>query len=215
VDSVEGGASVGWLGRTLDDAPHAPAVLRQAAADVLRGPPTTRVRRRRVSCPHGDHTVEAEVLLVEALPLRRALTSVHDLVVRTLDLFQSQAKSREIDLSFDLADVTPPAVVVDREKVAWAISTLVANALRYARAHVDVRVGSDSDKRTLVIGVSDDGPGIPDQEARWLFEHNPATGKSAGLALLMVRDVVAAHRGTVSVKTTRGQGSTFTMRIPR
>jgi signal transduction histidine kinase len=97
--------------------------------------------------------------------------------------------------------------------MTWAISTLVANALRYAREHVVIRVRSEPPN--LVVEVSDDGPGIPAREARWLFEHNPATGKSAGLALLMVRDVVAAHRGTIDVRTSVGEGSTFTLRIPR
>lgn len=215
VDAVEGGASVAWLGHKLEDAPDAPDSLRRAAADMLRVAPSTRVRRRKVSCARGGYAIDVEVLLIEALPLRRALTSVQDLVIRTLDIFQSQAKSNEIELSFHLDEVAPRALVVDREKVAWALSTLIANALRYACEHVDVRVGSNDAGSELVIDVSDDGPGISEQEARWLFDHNPATGKSAGLALLMVRDVVAAHRGSVSVKSSVGRGATFSMRIPR
>lgn len=215
VDAVEGGAPVTWLGRTLADAPGTSGMLRRAAAELVRSPPSSIVRRRRVSSPEGERQVEVELLLVEALPVRRALTSIHELVMRTLDLFMSQAKSNDIDLSFELIEGVPPAVFVDSEKIAWAISTLVANGLRYAKEHVGVHVSWESASNDLVVEVRDDGAGIPEGEARWLFERNPVTGKSAGLALLMVNDVMAAHRGSVTVKSRPGHGSAFTMRIPR
>jgi signal transduction histidine kinase len=134
--------------------------------------------------------------------------------MRTLDLFVSQARSNEIDLSFDVAEGVPPAVFVDSEKIAWAISMLVANALRYAKMHVGVHVQWESASNHLVVEVRDDGAGIPEGQARWLFERNPVTGKAAGLALLMVNDIMAAHRGSVAVRSKLGHGSTFTMRIP-
>ena len=67
----------------------------------------------------------------------------------------------------------------------------------------------------FVFRVSDNGRGIPAHEARWLFERNPATGKAAGLALLMMRDVVTAHRGSITVESVEGRGSTFTLSLPR
>ncbi len=215
VDSVDGGAPVTWLGHALVNAPDTAGVLRRAAADLVNAPPTSNVRRRKVRCEQAGSSVDIEVLLVEALPLRRAHTRVHELVMRTLDLFASQAKSNRIDLTIEQADNVPSAVSLDGEKIAWALSTLVANALRYARAHVDVHVRFDDDASELVLEVTDDGPGMPEQQTRWLFERDPTTGKSAGLALVMVRDVVAAHRGSVTVRSLLGHGTTFSMRFPR
>jgi signal transduction histidine kinase len=215
VESVEGGAPITWMGHPLVDAPGTAGVLRQAAAGLVLAPPTSNVRRRMVHCVEGTKKVQVEVLLVEALPLRRAHTRVHELVMRTLDLFASQAKSNNIDLTIEQAGGVPPAIVLDSEKIAWALSTLVANALRYARTHVGVHVGWDDSSSGLVVEVSDDGPGIPEHQRRWLFERNPTTGQSAGLALLMVRDVMAAHRGSVVVESQAGRGTTFTLRIPR
>jgi signal transduction histidine kinase len=215
VDSVEGGAPVTWLGHALVDMPGTPAVLRNAAADLVDAPPTSNVRRRKVRWMDGDKELNVEVLLVEALPLRRAHTRIHELVMRTLDVFASQAKSNKIDLTIDQAADVPTTVVLDGEKIAWALSTLVGNALRYARSHVGVHVRWDEATSELVVDVTDDGPGMPEHQTRWLFERNPASGKSAGLALLMVRDVLAAHRGSVSVRSHIGDGTTFTMRIPR
>jgi len=215
VDAIEGGAPATWLGRNLADAPEASEALRQAADELVRSPPTSIVRRRKVRCADSEGQVDVELLLVEALPIRRVFTRIHDLAMRTLDLFMLQAKSSDIDLTFDLEEGFPPALSVDSEKIAWAISTLVANALRYARKHVGVHVRWDSTSNDVVVEVGDDGAGIAEAQARWLFERNPATGKAAGLALLMVRDVVAAHRGSVTVESKPGHGSKFTLRIPR
>jgi signal transduction histidine kinase len=159
--------------------------------------------------------IDIELLLVEALPVRRAHSRIFDLVTRTLDFFASQAKTSAIDLTIDKASNVPAAFLLDGEKIGWALATLVANALRYARAHVAVHVRYAEEEGALVFDVTDDGPGMSAQQTRWLFEANPATGQSAGLALLMVRDVLSAHRGSVSVVSHPGEGTTFTMRIPR
>jgi len=214
VESAEGGAPVTWLGHRLADAPGTAAVIRQAATELVVAPPTSNVRRRRVRCVDGGKRIDVDLVLVEALPLRRAHTRVHELVMRTLDLFASQAKSNNIDLTIDQSPDVPAAVVLDSEKIAWALSTLVANGLRYARTHVQVHVRWDDSASALVIEVADDGPGMPDHRTRWLFERNPS-GQSAGLALLMVRDVMVAHRGSVAVQSQVGRGTTFTLRLPR
>lgn len=214
VDSVQGGAPVTWLGHSLVNAPGTAGVLRRAAAELMREPPTSNVRRRIVQCVDDGRDVDVELLLVEALPVRRAHSRIFDLVTRTLDFFASQAKTSAIDLTIEKADDVPAAFHLDGEKIAWALATLVANALRYARTHVGVHVRCDEDG-ALRIDVTDDGPGMSEQQTRWLFEANPATGRPAGLALLLVRDVLAAHRGTVAVTSQVGEGTTFTMRIPR
>lgn len=215
VDSVEGGAPSTWVGHRLVDASGTSGVLRRAAAELVRAPPVASVRRRKVRCVEGERPIDVDVVLVEALLLRRAHTRVHELVIRTMDLFVSQAKSSNVDLTIDQLEGVPPTVVFDGEKIAWALSTLVANALRYARSHVGVHVRGDDPTSGLVIEVTDDGPGMPEHKARWLFERNPETGQSAGVALLMVRDVMAAHRGSVAVQSRAGRGTTFTLWLPR
>jgi signal transduction histidine kinase len=214
VDSVEGGAPPEWVGRPLAEAKGTPGVVRRAAATLMGAPPTSNVRRKKVRCLDGTTEIDVEVLLVEALPLRRAPTPVHQLVMRTLDLFASQAKSSRIELKIDQDRQVPAMVVIDAEKIAWALSTLVVNALRYTRTHVRVHVGWDDARDELVIEVADDGPGIPEGKIPWLFERDPVSGQAAGLALPMVRDVMAAHRGSVAVQN-HAVGTAFTLRVPR
>jgi len=223
VESVQGGAPVTWLGRAFVDIPGAPDALRNLAAELLRAPAQAFVRRQKARCTVATKSVDIELLVVEALPLRRAHTRVDALVARTLDAFVSQARSSRVDLHIEQAADVPPVIVADGEKIAWALATLVGNALRFAQQreegegapHVDVRIRWDGATNEVAFVVTDNGPGMAEKHARWLFERNPADGRSAGLALLMVRDVVAAHRGTVSVESAPGRGTSFTMRIPR
>jgi signal transduction histidine kinase len=221
VDAVEGGAPSTWIGHRLTDVPDLDEHIRNAAGDLVdrRTAIDGYVRRARV---HGaDH--EVDLLVVEAIPVRRAYTRVDELILRTLDVFGAQAHSREIELKVKIAPDVPRALALDGEKLSWAVATLVGNALRFAEQrsrdgtppHVEVLAGWDPEPNELVIEVADNGPGMSPARARWLFESDPATGRSAGLALLMVRDVVVAHHGTIAVESVEGKGTRFTLRIPR
>jgi signal transduction histidine kinase len=205
VESVEG-APEEWRGKKIADV-EAPNVIKRAVNELLEETEPY-VRRRKVK------TDEAlvELLLVEAVPLRRTPSAASDLVMRTLDLFATQAKTSKIDLTVESEPGVPPTLRIDGEKIAWALATLIANALRYAREHVRVRLSAESNE--VVINVSDDGPGIPEEKLKWLFERDPASGQSVGLALPMVRDVMAAHRGSVHVQSLPGRGTRFTLRLP-
>ena len=218
IDAVDGGAPASWVGRRADELVEAPSAMRHAAAALLSVPTSSNVRRIKVKAEADADKlgapVEIEVLLVEALPLRRAPTPISALTMRTLDFFASQAEACKVDLTVEQVDGVPLTVVLDGEKIAWALSTLVANALRYARKHVGVRVSWDEKASELVIDVSDDGPGIPEENRRWLFERHPTSGHTAGLALPMVRDVMAAHRGSVTVQNLPGGGAEFSLRVP-
>lgn len=203
VELVEGGAPSSWVGTKLEGA------LKKVAHSLMEES-TPFLRRKRVK----TDDAWVELVLVEALPMHRAATRPSDLVMRTLDIFVSQAKSNAIDLTVEQEEGIPATLHIDGEKIAWALSTLVANALRYARQHVRINVRLDEESKELVINVSDDGPGIPDAKVRWLFDRDPESGQSTGLALPMVRDVMSAHRGNVSVQSLPGQGTRFTLRLP-
>jgi len=59
------------------------------------------------------------------------------------------------------------------------------------------------------------GRGIPSDRKRWLFEQNPQTGQATGLELVMAKDVVLAHNGSVEVESRAGVGTAITLRLPR
>ncbi len=216
VEAAFGAASATWVGHRAGEHSDLPPELADAVARLLREPHLGPQRAcAAVGC--GDARITFEILVQASLPLRARYVHVDDLVMRVLDVFLLQARAGGASLGADRAPDVPAAVLMDGEKVAWAISTLVGNALRLARpagGRIHVHVGWDAAVRTLVVTVTDDGPGMSETRARWLFEQDPASGRAAGLALVMVRDVAEAHGGSVSVASHLGKGTTFTLRIP-
>jgi signal transduction histidine kinase len=220
VDAVSGGASVTWLGHRLDELSSAPPAIRDAAAHLLGRPAGAGYLRRATV---DLETKRVELLLVEAMPIRRAHTRIDELVTRTLDVFATQARSAEIELALVRDETVPPTLFIDGEKISWALATLVGSALRYISqashgrrgGRVGVHIGWHESPAELVLSVEDDGPGMSERQTRWLFERDPTTSKTAGLALVMVKDVVVAHRGSVNVESRPGHGTTLTVRLPR
>jgi signal transduction histidine kinase len=121
----------------------------------------------------------------------------------------SQAAAAEVALSVLVADDVPTIVHVDSEKVAWAVTTLVRNALRYVEARsrraahgtISVCVTFDPSNSVMTIDVEDDGPGIPADTVARLFARDGLNVRGAGLVLLVMSDVCAGHGGRIDVKS--------------
>ena len=103
-----------------------------------------------------------------------------------------------------------------------AVTNLVANAVAYSGAGSAVVVNTKSTPSTVELSVVDQGIGIPAQEIDRIFERfyrvDPARHRSTGgtgLGLSIVKHVAAVHGGEVKVWSVEGQGSTFTLSLPR
>jgi len=108
------------------------------------------------------------------------------------------------------------------EQVTAAVSNLVANAVAYSGAGSAVVVNAKATPTTVEISVVDQGVGIPAEEIDRIFERfyrvDPARHRSTGgtgLGLSIVKHVAATHGGEVKVWSVEGQGSTFTLSLPR
>lgn len=153
-------------------------------------------------------------------------TDIPTLLRASLGPLVEQAARSRIDLRV-AAMGEIPSVRVDREKLAWAVTALVGNALRYV-AHGEVRgeaggsvvvhvthenVVSDA----VEISVQDDGPGIPKGKLPYLFERRAGAVHADGLALSLVRHIVAAHGGRIEVQSRcepDEHGTSITIALP-
>ena len=116
-----------------------------------------------------------------------------------------------------------PAISGDRKLLQTAVDNLVLNAERHAAQGRWLRVSakySEAEKE-VQIAVEDKGPGIDPAMQEAIFEpfyRGPATVEAqvpgSGLGLSLVRDAAAAHDGSVTLETTPGKGSTFTLHLP-
>jgi signal transduction histidine kinase len=163
-----------------------------------------------------------QLVAIEALAIRRSATDLRTLLASKLDVISSQAADVAVTLSVVIAADVPTVVRLDPDKVAWAVTTLVGNALRYMRlgsrqtqgGTINVRAGFDPASSQVIIEVQDDGPGVPAGTVARLFTRDGLNVRGAGLALLMISDVCTAHGGTVDVRSNTdvsGHGTTVRM----
>jgi signal transduction histidine kinase len=114
-----------------------------------------------------------------------------------------------------------PSLRVDREAMARSLLNLVNNALKYSQDRKYIGVNLYRDNGSVKLEVVDQGIGIPHPEQQKIFEKFYRVGdplvhntKGSGLGLSLVRHIVQAHGGDVSVDSTPGQGSKFTIALP-
>jgi two-component system sensor histidine kinase SenX3 len=113
-------------------------------------------------------------------------------------------------------------VLGNAEQITAAVANLVANAIAYSGEGSTVLVSTKGLPESVEISVVDQGIGIPENEVGRIFERfyrvDPARHRSTGgtgLGLSIVKHVAATHGGDISVWSVEGQGSTFTLTLPR
>ena len=132
---------------------------------------------------------------------------------------------------FALDDVPP--VIGDTEELTQVLQNLIDNAIKYGRAETSVRIGghavppdSASARRLgragVALSVADRGDGIAREHLPRLTErfYRVDTARSrklggTGLGLAIVKHILNRHRGMLEVESTPGEGSTFTILLPR
>jgi signal transduction histidine kinase len=112
-----------------------------------------------------------------------------------------------------------PLVRGDRERLRQVVQNLVDNAVKYSPAEAEVVVAAEAHDGAVRIEVTDQGPGIPAEDQRLIFEKfgrsaAGVTKPGTGLGLFIARSIVEAHGGTLEVKSARAQGATFTVELP-
>ncbi len=145
---------------------------------------------------------------------------VDKIIARAIDENITDADAREIELVQDGGGGL--TALGNREQIAVAVSNLVANAVAYSPVGSSVVVTAAGREASIDISVTDRGIGIPAQELDRIFERfyrvDPARHRSTGgtgLGLSIVKHVAASHGGEVRVWSVEGQGSTFTLSLPR
>jgi signal transduction histidine kinase len=155
------------------------------------------------------------------ISLHRVLVDLATLVAKGVEAFQPQAARSGIEL----AAIVPPSglrVVGDPVRLEQVLANLVANALKFTPAGGHVRVSVARESSGAVLRVRDDGPGIPPEQLRRVFEAFAQADATLdrsrgglGLGLTVARSLVAMHGGTLEAFSEgAGEGSEFVVRLP-
>jgi len=130
--------------------------------------------------------------------------------------YVEKAKDREIDLKADIGE-NVPLVQGDSQKIGWALSQLIDNAIKFTSTGGSIVVSVKREGENLVvISVSDTGIGIAHSRMEEIFEpFHQLDGSSTrryggtGLGLSLVRQIVEAHGSMIDVQSVEGRGTTF------
>jgi signal transduction histidine kinase len=128
-------------------------------------------------------------------------------------------KAPSIDLEFNLELKTHR---FDEVHMSTVMNNLLSNAVKYGHPPVRINVVLIETAEHLVVTVSDNGPGISREEQKHIFEKfyrgresKKRVIKGLGLGLYYVRQIIEAHQGTISLHSSHGKGSAFTIKIPK
>jgi heavy metal sensor kinase len=139
------------------------------------------------------------------------------LVTEACELFQPVAEDKSIALSCDAPAVC--SVKGDIQRLQRLVANLLDNALKYTLPGGNVTVTLSIDAGTAVISMIDTGIGISEQELPRIFDRfyrgdRSRTQTGTGLGLSLARAIASAHGGSITVSSTPGAGSTFTVTLP-
>jgi len=150
----------------------------------------------------------------------RAPADLAAIVRTTVSLVSHKLKLMAVEPVLELAEDLPP-LPCDASQVQQVALNLVMNAAEATRAHgrgtVRVSARRAGDGQALVLEVTDDGEGIPEEALSRIFDPFFTTkeeGRGLGLGLAVVYGIVEAHGGTIDVRSRVGAGATFTVELP-
>lgn len=140
-----------------------------------------------------------------------------ELVATTLRDFASQLEYAGFDVRVDVP-ATLPRIRADRRAISLALANLVDNAIRYSDINKYVGVSACNGGGAVVVTVTDRGIGIPKEEipliTRRFFTGRLGSRGGSGLGLAIVDRIAADHRGSLSILSTVGEGTTARLALP-
>jgi signal transduction histidine kinase len=151
------------------------------------------------------------------MQLHLAPTSMDRLLASVVDLYQMVAEEKRISIATDF--VTPCEALVDAPRMRQVFANLLDNALKYTPAGGAVRISCATEGERVAIRIADTGIGIPaaEQDLIWARMYRGDRSRSErglGLGLSLVKAIVEAHHGEVSVVSEASHGARFTVLLP-
>ncbi len=112
-------------------------------------------------------------------------------------------------------------IIVDKDGIEQVILNIVSNAIKYTANHGKIEIESYETNNNLIIKVSDNGIGIPEEDKDRIFErfYRVEKGRSreaggTGLGLAIAKEIIEAHGGQIILNSNSGEGTSVELFIP-
>lgn len=143
-----------------------------------------------------------------------------DLIADVEKLYQAQAMEKKIKLDIGIDEAL--YIYADRQMIHSVFRNLVSNAIKFTPPHGKITVTVFDSTELTRIDISDNGIGISEEDVKKLFDidretstHGTENEEGTGLGLILCKEFASFHKGKISVKSTLGKGSTFSLSLPK
>ena len=172
---------------------------------------------------HMEHIL-TDLLLLTNLDRSEILPSMEKISIRRIlsevtsyTLYKAQSKNIAIEI-----ETTDTEIICNESLIVQALTNLVINAINYSPEQSKVKIRTYEKEDRLYVSVKDEGCGIDPRDQVRIFERFYRVDKArsrasggTGLGLSIVRHIAILHNGTITVTSALGEGSEFTLRLPK
>lgn len=167
----------------------------------------------------GEFKMMMEITEMESgsINLKMESFDLMNLFSEILDLYEIVAEERNITI--DLDTTRSINISGDRRKIKQALANLIDNAIKYSADTTTVSIRAIREDKQVQIMIIDQGIGITEEEIPLVFKRlyrgvNSRSQKGIGLGLSLVKTIIQAHNGKITVKSKINEGTTFTITLP-
>lgn len=162
-------------------------------------------------------------LEVGDLNLEKQDFDIVELIESVFDLLEMKASKKKIALTFDMEYEAPIYVRADKEKIQQVLTNLLVNSIKYGHKDGTTEVSVENlIQNKVIVRVTDNGEGIPEQHIPRLFERFYRVDKSgsrseggSGLGLAIVKHIIEGHSEKIYIESELGVGSEFSFTLEK
>ncbi|HNQ68594.1 MAG TPA: HAMP domain-containing sensor histidine kinase [Bacteroidales bacterium] len=169
---------------------------------------------------HVEQVLQMAVLDKHNLEIKKQKENINDLITDSVNNIEIIVNEKGGNIMLDLCK-EDAILHVDRDLMSNVFNNLLDNAVKYSHDAPEINVRTYFRSNKFNISISDKGIGMNKEVANKIFDkfYRAPTGnihniKGFGLGLNYAREIVNAHKGTITVKSSPGKGSTFTVTLP-
>ena len=165
-----------------------------------------------------EDMLDASRVSLSRMTLNKTHFDLNDLTSEIIDSFAEQLTVQKIPYLFEKSK-TPAWVYADSFRLEQVISNLISNAIKYGKGSA-IEIAISDENESIHLSVRDHGMGIAKDQLDKVFERyeRAVTGSNIsglGLGLYISKHIAVAHEGTITVESKLGEGTTFTLIIPK